>query len=265
MILNNTIYVFHIRKHNGAGTYLHPFEDFDKIIATGNSFQLEGRYGEQPVIESLTAFRNTIYRIVEESVNNWVNESKFIPRFLISAATFLLAYFFYSFAIRTPIPMIDNIVFAIICAVICYFFLGRRYRETTTASKLRAHYRGIIDRIVFSQSNFITTLEAFLVRLSVKSVDEIIKNGTDCDEFTELMSDEHRDERNQLLSYIEKVLKKQLSGHQKRLVNKIIMTGMEKNAALVEELDLINVADEVDINLLFSYLLLREKNHKKTV
>ena len=264
MVFNNTIFVFHIKKHNGGGIYLHPFKEFDKIIASGNPFQLEGRYGEEPVIESITAFRNELYRIIEDSVNNWVNESKFIPRFLISALVFLIAYFFFSFAIRDPVPMVDEIILGVISAVICYILLGRKYRKTTTASKLRAHYRGVVDRIVFSKSNFVVALESFLIQINGKDVEDVIRNNGDYNELTELTSDENTEERNQFLSYIDRLLKKQLSGHQRRLVNKIMMS-IYKNAGLIKELDLISLTSEVDINLFIAYLLLRQKSTKKTV
>ncbi|MCL2704686.1 MAG: hypothetical protein FWE72_00565 [Spirochaetaceae bacterium] len=265
MAVNNIIYVFHIRKHNGGGVYLHPFKEFDKVISSGNSFQLEGRYGEEPVIESLTAFRNELYRIVEESVNNWVSESKFIPRFLISAFVFLVAYFFFSFAIKIPIPIVvDKIILGIVSAVICYNYLGRKYRKTTTASKLRAHYRGIVDRIVFSKSSFIVALESFLVQINGKNVEDIILNSVDYNEFSEMISEENMEERNQFLLYIERLLKKQLSGQQRKLVNKIIMMSIEKTSALIKEIDLINIVAEVDTNLFISYLLLKQKSSKKT-
>ncbi|MCL2481267.1 MAG: hypothetical protein FWF38_06105 [Spirochaetaceae bacterium] len=266
MIVNNIIYVFHIRKHNGAGIFLHPFKEFDKIISSGNSFQLEGRYGEEPVIECFTAFRNELYRIVEDSVNNWVSESKFIPRFLISAFVFLITYFFFSFAIKIPIPIVvDKIILGIVAAIICYNFLGRKYIKTTTASKLRAHYRGIVDRIVFSKSNFIVALESFLVQINGKTVEDIIQNSSGYSEFAELISEENMEERNQFILYIERLLKKQLSGQQRRLVNKIVMMSLDKTGDLIKELDLVNIAVEIDVNLFISYLLLRQKNSKKNI
>ncbi|MCL2792386.1 MAG: hypothetical protein FWD87_04775 [Spirochaetaceae bacterium] len=266
MVVNNIIHVFHIRKHNGGGIYLHPFKEFEKIISNGNPFQIEGRYGEEPVIESITAFRNELYLIVEDSVNTWVTESKFIPRFLISALVFVLAYLFFSFALRIPIPIVvDKIILGAISAIICYRFLGRKYKNTATSSKLRAHYRGIVDRIVFSKSSFVVALESFLVQINGKDVEDVIQNSSDYNEFAELMSEENMEERNQFLSYIERLLKKHLSGHQRRLVNKIVMTSIDKNGALIKELDLMNIADEIDINLFISYLLLKQKNSRKTI
>ena len=265
MAINNIIYVFHIRKPDTGGIYLHPLGEFDKIISSGALFQLEGRYGEQPLGESLTAFRNNLYRIVEDSVNSWIIESRFIPRFLISAAVFLFAYFFFSFVIRDPVPVIDEIILGVISAVICYVLLGRKYKRTGAASKLRAHYRDIVDRIVFSQSSFIIALESFLVHIDGKNIEDIIQNSLNYNEFAELISEQNSVEREQFLSYIERVLKKQLSGEQRRLVNKIVMTGIEKNIQLIEKLDLINVAAEIDINLFISYLLLRQKKHKQAV
>ncbi len=101
-VIDKKVFIFHIRKADNSGLYLHPFENFEKMISKGNSISVEGKYGEEPVIESLTAFRNKLYRIVEASVNNWITESRFIPRFVGSAIVFLLTYFFLSFGIRDP-------------------------------------------------------------------------------------------------------------------------------------------------------------------
>ena len=171
-VIDKKIFIFHIRKADNSGLYLHPFENFEKMISKGSSLFVEGKYGEEPVIESLTAFRNKLYRIVETSVNNWITESRFVPRFTGSAAVFLLAYFFLSFGIRDPLPMLDEVAAGLVAAVIFYIFMGKRYKKSVPASKLRGHYRGVVDRIVFQESNFIKKLENVIADMKNKTVEE---------------------------------------------------------------------------------------------
>ena len=265
MAVNNKIYVFHIRKTDGRGIFLHPFEEFDKIIAKGGTFQIEGRYGEEPVIESLTAFRNVLYRIVEESVNNWITESRFIPRFIISAAVFLFVYFFLSFVIRDPLPMIDEIAAGIGAAVLSYFLLGTKYKKTGKASSLRAHYRGIIDRIIFVESSFALSLEAVLRKMAGTDLEKMSLEVKESDEFSSLMAEEYTDERGQLLSYIETAIKKQLNPRQKKLINKIAVNGLDRSVNLLKELDLIEITGEIDIYLLMVYLSMRQVRFQQPV
>ncbi len=265
MTANNTIYVFHLRKPDGRGIFLHPFAEFDRLIAKGGTFQIEGRYGDEPAIESITDFRNILYRIIEDSVNSWITESRFIPRFLISAGVFLFTYFFLSFVIRDPIPMVDEIAGGIAVAVFFYLYLGRKYKKAVNASKLRTHYRGIIDRIVFRESLFVIQLEALLHRLEGRKVEEMISEIINSPEYPGLLSEEASDERNQLLSYVERVMKNELSSSQRKIVSRIIMGGLENSAGSLKELDLVEITGEIDINLLVIYMSLREAKRQQPV
>ncbi len=265
MEFNNSIFVFHLVKPDGREIYLHPFEEFDKIIAKGGTFQVEGKYGEEPVIESITAFRNTLYRIVEESVNNWITESRFIPRFLSSAAFFLLVYFFLSFVIRDPIPMIDEIAGGIAAAVLLYLFLGRKYKKTGTASKLRAHYRGIIDRIIFRESSFAIAFEKVLKEAEGKNIEEMIAAVNNSNHFQQLVSEENRLERSQLISYIERGIKKQLTSGQKKVLNKILLKGFEKSSSSLKDLDPVSMTGDIDIYIVIVYLSLKQGRYQQLI
>lgn len=265
MELNKSIFVFHLRKPDGRGIYLHPFEEFEKMIAKGSTFQVEGKYGDEPVIESITAFRNTLYRIVEESVNNWITESRFIPRFLSSAAFFLFVYFFLSFVIRDPLPMIDEIAGGIGAAVLLYLFLGTKYKKTGTASKMRAHYRGIIDRIVFTQSRFILAFEGVLKEVAGKNIEEMISAVNNSDHFQQLISEESREDLSQFIPYIERGIKKQLSSGQKRALNKILLKGFEKSSSSFKDLDPVSMTGDIDINIIVVYLSLKQVKYQQLV
>lgn len=265
MASGSIIYVFHIRKPDGSGIYLHPFEEFDRIISKGGSFQIEGRYGEEPVIESLTAFRNTLYRIIEDAVNSWITESRFIPRFLGSAGIFLFVYFFLSFVIRDPLPMLDEIVSGIAAAVIFYILMGRKYKNTGTASRLRSHYRGIIDRIIFRESAFALAVESSLAAADGKIISEMPEAIRSSWQYRNLVSEEYREERVQFVSYIERTLKKELPGAQKKIINRIVTEGVEKARELLGEIDVVGITGEIDISLLVIYLLLRQVNSHETV
>ncbi len=263
MAVNSIIYVFHLRKPDGTCRYFHPFEEFDKLISKGGTFKIEGCYGDEPVIESLTAFRNQLYTIIEESVDSWIMESRFIPRFISSAAVFLLVYFFLSFAVRDPLPMIDEIAAGIAAASLFYVYLGRKYKKTGSASKLRSHYRGIIDRIVFSESRFVLAVESLLERLEGEGVGDIVGAVINSQELPVILDDENRMQRSQFISYIERGIKKEFPSPRKKIINRIIRGSLENSVESLKQLDMTGFSGEIDFSLLVVYLAVKEGKTQK--
>ena len=259
-VIDKKIFIFHIRKADNSGLYLHPFENFEKMISKGNSLFVEGKYGEEPVIESLTAFRNKLYRIVENSVNNWITESRFVPRFIGAAVVFLLTYFFLSFAIRDPLPMLDEVAAGLAGAVAFYFIMGKRYKKSAPASRLRGHYRGVVDRIVFQESPFIKTLERVIDEMKNRTVEENLDYiMSDFNEKDVLFSDDFVEERHQLISYIEGELGRTQSSKQKRSISRIIAENNLNSLSKVKGLNLLELNGEIDLILFIIYLRLKIK------
>ncbi len=257
-VIDKKVFVFHIRKADNSGLYLHPFENFEKIISGGSSLYVEGKYGEEPVIESLTAFRNKLYNIVENSVNNWITESRFVPRFIGAAVVFLVTYFFLSFVIRDPLPMLDEVVAGLISGVIYYILIGKKYKRSVPASRLRGHYRAIVDRIVFQESNFIKALERVILSMKnhtfEENLDYIISDFPNKDI---LLSSEFTEERYQFLLYIENELGRTQTSRQKRAISRIIADNKKESLLKVKELNLLDLNGEIDLILFLIYLRLK--------
>ena len=98
---------------------------------------IDGLYGREPRVESLTLLRNDLYRQVEQSVKDWTAERKFIPRFLISTSAFLVVYFLTSFVIRDPIPMVDELLLGLAAAVVVYLVLMKRDSDSKKATEMK--------------------------------------------------------------------------------------------------------------------------------
>jgi hypothetical protein len=257
-VIDKKIFIFHIRKADNSGLYLHPFENFEKMISKGSSLLVEGKYGEEPVIESLTSFRNNLYRIVENSVNNWIAESRFIPRFLSSALVFLIVYFVLSFVVRDPLPMLDEIAAGLVGSVVFYFAMGKKYKRSAPASRLRGHYRGVVDRIVFQESEFVKTVEFIIGQMKNKSIeDNLIIMRSDFPEKNIIFSEQFADERFQLISYIEGELRRTQSKKQKKIISRIIADHDINSLNRIKELNLLELNGEIDIILFLIYLRLK--------
>lgn len=126
--------------------------------------EIVGRYGAEPRVEALTAFREELYGGVDAAVNAWRADARFIPRFLLSAAVFLPAYFAFSYLIRDPIPVIDDMIYAAGVSFLVYTLLKRKDPTSEPAAKKRAALTAVVDGIRFSESPFVLWVEEILHR-----------------------------------------------------------------------------------------------------
>ena len=154
--------IFHINRKNGTSIFLYPFNKKQNLINLLDTNEIVGLYGKEPRIESLTLLRNDLYRLIEQAVKDWSAEKKFLPRFLLSTAVFLLVYFILSVVIKDPIPMVDEIVGGFIAAVLVYVFLVRRDSGSRTSTEMKVRLRTRVDEIVFNEDDFTKDVEQYL-------------------------------------------------------------------------------------------------------
>lgn len=169
------IYIFHIFRSDGQSLFLHPLSNPDKLVAQMENAEVIGKYGREPRVEALTLFRNELYREIETGVKRWLADIRFIPKFLISAAVFVIAYFFLSFVIRDPIPLIDEIAGSLGLSVVLYYLLGRKDISSEKATKKRLILRSAVDKITFRQSPFVKQVEKILHQNESSSINEVIR------------------------------------------------------------------------------------------
>ena len=144
-------YLFHLSRNDGRSFFLDPFGNPNELIPILEEGDIVGLYGREPRVETITHFRNELYRGVESAVKSWMAEQRFIPRFLISSGVFLVTYLFLSLAIRDPLPMVDELLLAMAASIVLYFVLSRRDLSSTRSSKKRAELRGKVDAIYFHE------------------------------------------------------------------------------------------------------------------
>jgi hypothetical protein len=173
------IYLFHIFRKDGTSLFLTPFSSPDKFVSGLERNEIEGRYGMEPRVEALTMFRNELYRQIEVGVKNWLSDARFVPKFLICALIFVVVYFFMSFVIRDPLPVIDEIAIGLAAAVVAFVLLGRRDMNSKVATKKRLDLRVIVDRITFRDSPFVKQVEEALHRNETGRIEEVVRQIVD--------------------------------------------------------------------------------------
>ncbi|MBN1685310.1 MAG: hypothetical protein JW852_01585 [Spirochaetales bacterium] len=196
------ITIFHIYRKDGGALFLHPFDSPEKLASVLKKCKIKGKYGQEPRVESLTLFRNDLYRMIEGAVKSWVMEVRFIPRFIMSAAVFLLSYLFLAFVIRDPVPLADEILIGLGIAIAAYFLLGRRDQRSNLALRSRVELRTAVDRIVFEEDPFVREVEEALQRNESESREKIIRHMLDNPGSRFNVANE--DDVKQMLSYLEK-------------------------------------------------------------
>ncbi|MEE8440203.1 MAG: hypothetical protein V3S41_00660, partial [Spirochaetia bacterium] len=64
----DTVHIFHLYRKDGTAVFLHPFRNSDRLFQVLERSEISGHYGTEPRVESLTLFRNELYRLVENEV-----------------------------------------------------------------------------------------------------------------------------------------------------------------------------------------------------
>jgi hypothetical protein len=169
------LYIFHISREGARPAFLHSLKDGKEFVPLLENHVVRGRYGKEPRVESITLLRGDLYGLAENALRQWVSELRFIPRFLISAGVFLAVYFFASFVIRDPLPMIDELLIAGAASVITYILVGKRFLSSRAAEEKRNDLHTIIDGIAFTESPFVMKVEGLLAALDAYSREELLR------------------------------------------------------------------------------------------
>lgn len=180
---------------------------------------LVGLYGREPRVEAITQFRNELYRLIEEEVRDWIGESRFIPRFLISAGVFLLVYVGLSLAVRDPLPVVDEIALSLAAAIGAFFLRRRRDMRSDRALSKRMKLRNKVDGIVFSESEFVKRLEDLLHAEESASAEAIVDRLSENGEAA--LDPSYQSEASEFLTYLKaKFASSEYRKREKRLLGK---------------------------------------------
>jgi hypothetical protein len=249
------LHIFHIYRKDGTPLFLHPFLDRQKVMDRLEKYELLGLYGREPRVESLTMFRNELYRIIEDEVRGWVSEARFIPRFLMSAGIFVVAYFFLSFVVRDPLPLVDELAVSLGAGIVGYLLLGRRYMRSEGALKKRIALREKVDGVRFVESEFVAEIERALHDTEATSTEGLIR-AIEAGEVPAL-SDPESDEAKEFLQYLET---KFGSGEYRRQEKKLLEKGRSKDLEGVKRWVQLR---KVDFPLFALYVNLKRQQARK--
>jgi len=241
--------IFHLYRKDGSALFLHPFHDIERFLDIIQTTDVEGRYGREPRVESFTLFRNDLYRMADIAVRKWVSQARFIPRFLISAAAFLLTYLFLSFAIGDPLPMIDELVVGVLVGFLTYVTVNRVDIRSEAVARRTRDLRAKIDRIYFQNDPFVLEVESELERSESEPPERILDSILGRSDIA--FSIENEREAVQLIEYLDRRFNRKDVRRQERLLER---TKSESNAfRTVESLTRWAETRKIDLRLFALY------------
>lgn len=212
----DVVTIFHLYRKDGSALFLHPFHDVDKFLDLIQTAEVDGRYGREPRVESFTLFRNDLYRMADMAVRRWVSQARFIPRFLISAAAFLLSYLFFSFAIGDPLPMVDELVIGVVVGFLTYVTVNRLDIRSEAVARRTRDLQAKIDRIYFQNDPFVLEVESELERSESEPPERILDNILGRSDVAFNIDNER--EATQLISYLDRRFNRKDVKRQERLL-----------------------------------------------
>lgn len=218
--------------------------------------ELKGRYGKEPRVEALTMFRNVLYRIIEDGVNDWIGEKRFLPKFLVASGVFLFGYLFFTLVVRDPLPILDEIAIAIAAGIGVFYLLGRRDKQSDPAMKKRIALRTKVDRIVFESSRFVRRMEELLSESEEGPREDILLNLVDTPK--EDLSSEEKEEAKQFILALQKYLGGSESKKHAKFLKKFSDQNVEERRRRIEGLTEWMNKKKVDLSLYMLYLRARE-------
>lgn len=236
MSASGQISLYHLTRANGDPLFVHPFNESGSTFLLLDATTVVGHYGQEPRIESLTMFRNQMYRRIEEDVRDWIAEKRFMPRFLSGAGVFLFTYLLLSLVVRDPIPMVDELLVALAASLGTYFLIGRRDLRSESASKKRIALRNKVDAAVFTPSEFVQEIEKSLQEYDNQSREELVDRLTS--PRAEPFWAEHGEEATRFLEALQPVFKSKKVRQLEKRISKGKGLGSLVDPKRVGELDL---------------------------
>lgn len=255
---SDRLVIYHLYRNDGTSLFLHPFDEKEKSIDIYEKKEIIGKYGREPRVEALTAFRNELYRIVENRVNAWIAESRFIPKFLISAGVFLATYLFMALVIRDPLPMIDEIAIGLGVSILTFFLIGRKDRRSDVSLKKRVELRTKVDRIIFQEDDFVREIEDALWKMEKEDADHLVEEMLD--PIKGRLSKEEREDAKRIAGYLQGRFKPADLRRKEKILKKFDRERKKGNQ--VKAPGILGAGGKVDLSLFAVYTRVKQSYEK---
>lgn len=152
---------YYLQRNIGKNLLLHPLTQNKEVISWEDE-QIETLVGSDADTSVREQVTYELYGVIDSAVDLWIQELKYIPRLINSALAFLVIYFFLSFVIRDPLPLVDELIGASIAAVAVYLITASKSKRSTLAMKRRSELKGLVDQMGIREDPTLEVYERLL-------------------------------------------------------------------------------------------------------
>ncbi|HDQ14474.1 MAG TPA: hypothetical protein ENN41_06645 [Sediminispirochaeta sp.] len=252
--------IFHLYRRDGSAIFLHPFQKPESFLSFDERTRVTGKYGREPEVENIIAFRDELYRAVDTAVRRSVADSRFLTNLLLSAGTFLLLYFVFTFGVRDPIPMLDEILLSLGITAVLHIRRTRKDQKRPQARELQKKLREKVDNIEFNQAPFVKEVEELLHRYEAVDPRRLFDFFFQGEEMA-LDQDDLNDAR-QLLAYLDRYFSGKKYRRQRRSIDQLSKSGGLAGKKL-KDLESPQGLASMDLSLYFTYKSLEKLYHQR--
>ena len=130
---------------------------------------IKGYYGSSPSAEDMQNFQANWKVKIDLAIRAWFNDSKFILHFILATGIFLLSFYFLSYVIRDPLPLVDEIVLSFLLALLGWHRLANQDVQSEKALLKKQELTDYLNRIPFESVEFLKQVELYLEKIGSMS------------------------------------------------------------------------------------------------
>ncbi|QEN07489.1 hypothetical protein EXM22_05610 [Oceanispirochaeta crateris] len=142
------------------------------LIENLSEENIELAYGESVTDQDLDLIKTELKIDIENAVNRWINDSRFFVHLLMSTGVFLVSYYFLSYVVRDPIPLVDEIVLSLLMAGLSWYRLKNQQYKTDKVIHKKIEMEQYLSDIPYVKNDFIVQVELYLEKLSSMGIEE---------------------------------------------------------------------------------------------
>lgn len=168
---DRNIYFLHWNTHK---CFISDLPEKSDLIEFFENEAIKGLYGTSPDTEDLQSFQSEWKVKVDLAVRSWFNDSKFLLHFTLATCIFLLSFYFLSYVIRDPLPLVDEIVLSLILGILGWYRLSNQEVHSEKALVKKQELIQSLNSISFESGDFLKQVELYLEKVSSMNRDEVL-------------------------------------------------------------------------------------------
>ncbi len=132
-------------------------------------------FGSDPGEEDLNKVKSELKVSIEKAVNRWINDSKFLLHMVMAGGVFLVSFYFLSYVIRDPLPMVDEIILSVLLGGLAFYRLKNQQYQSDKAIERKLEMEQYLQSLPVEKSGFLMQVELYLEKLGDMDHSEVKK------------------------------------------------------------------------------------------